>query len=512
MANFISDNASNLNSNLQQLYKKSRSNTFTVNDDHGNNIHFLSETKFDKIKVNQEEDELLIPSNIEKKLTFVDLNLKKLPSFSKQLSFNEFENSIIYLARYNFIQMYTSLSNNKCPTIFFDQLKIIVESYKTEFTLTNLFGYTVYFISGFNSSNEQFKINRRYSDFMEFNRRLQLSFPGLIIPPIPPKQYLGNMEEGFVRLRMKYLQQFFIRLCESPHLLNNKLTILFLDENVQDFTEIPFEVFSRKPEEILAFYKDYFFFLKDRELDKQKVFSVNEFYGFLENVRKSIKSYRLLTTESRNIQSDFKRETENFYESFYDFDNDILGEIFQLDKTTKIPFNEDILESKMSEVVHDTKFDNCFNSLYYWVQQEKIDTIAMLDALQCIFTYKQNFETLLNQLKIENEKLYTMNNPGIINSFFFSKDLNLIESQIYKIQKLTEEITIIKELIEWMYKIAYYFEIPLFKENRLKFYEIFTKTVSEIENGSKAKTETINNLIHNHCNKILKAFDSKSKK
>jgi len=43
-------------------------------------------------------------------------------------------------------------------------------------------------------------------------------YPGLYIPPIPPKQTTGNKEDIFVEERSYFLDQFLKKLCDTPYL------------------------------------------------------------------------------------------------------------------------------------------------------------------------------------------------------------------------------------------------------------------------------------------------------
>jgi hypothetical protein len=48
--------------------------------------------------------------------------------------------------------------------------------------------YTVYGVL----NKERFEIYRRYSDFVVLRESLCEIFPGLYVPPIPPKKSIGN--------------------------------------------------------------------------------------------------------------------------------------------------------------------------------------------------------------------------------------------------------------------------------------------------------------------------------
>jgi hypothetical protein len=60
--------------------------------------------------------------------------------------------------------------------------------------------HNVYRIKGYDSLGEV-DISRRYKEFHIFRDELFSRYPGLFIPPIPPKQATGNKEDNFVQER-----------------------------------------------------------------------------------------------------------------------------------------------------------------------------------------------------------------------------------------------------------------------------------------------------------------------
>jgi len=280
-------------------YIKLRSNSeYHINEDKLGNPkpYFMSQTNLYKVEEDDDINEAVDDNS------FIDTNKRKLAApFKVSIDLYD-QKSIIYSANYNFIQMYTSLSNNKAPKLFYNNLKIFVSSYTTEYTLSNPFGYTVYLITGTNIENKDFKVHRRYTEFTFLHEILQESYPGLFIPPIPPKQFLGNQEEGFIKLRKKFIQQFFHRICETPHLANDKFTAMFLDEKITNFSDIPFEIYLAKPKDKLNFYQSYFKFLEEKEMNQKVVHYVNDFSKLLLKVKPYLMNYVDVATESQNSE------------------------------------------------------------------------------------------------------------------------------------------------------------------------------------------------------------------
>lgn len=75
--------------------------------------------------------------------------------------------------------------------------------------------FTVYNIEGHDSLGA-IQVCRRYSEFFTFHEKLAQRYPGMTIPPVPPKKTSGKMEEFFIAERRHFLTVYLTKLCESP--------------------------------------------------------------------------------------------------------------------------------------------------------------------------------------------------------------------------------------------------------------------------------------------------------
>lgn len=64
-------------------------------------------------------------------------------------------------------------------------------------------------------------VQRRFSDFEWLHERLRLVFHGTILPPLPPKRWVNNVDADFVRERMEWLARYMARLSQHPRLLSS---------------------------------------------------------------------------------------------------------------------------------------------------------------------------------------------------------------------------------------------------------------------------------------------------
>ena len=97
----------------------------------------------------------------------------------------------------------------------------------------NVQGRIAYMVKGVDNDGE-FEVRRRYNDFHHLHTRLTERWPGIIIPPIPPKnpfQDMRFMTHGmnveFCDERRNHLERFLRKLCKIDFLLNSEEVKIF---------------------------------------------------------------------------------------------------------------------------------------------------------------------------------------------------------------------------------------------------------------------------------------------
>lgn len=78
-------------------------------------------------------------------------------------------------------------------------------------------------------------VARRYSDFVWLHQRLCYVFPGVIIPPVPAKKLVGNMEESFIEERRSGLEEYINRVVHHPRLVKALEVQVFLGSSARGF-------------------------------------------------------------------------------------------------------------------------------------------------------------------------------------------------------------------------------------------------------------------------------------
>lgn len=94
--------------------------------------------------------------------------------------------------------------------------------------------YTSYTVSTSQSSDSATLVQRRYRDFVTLRSSLRDLHPGLILPPLPPKITIGNLNDDVVVARQRALERFLRRLVHHHQLCKDRVIGMFLTE--QEFT------------------------------------------------------------------------------------------------------------------------------------------------------------------------------------------------------------------------------------------------------------------------------------
>jgi len=85
-------------------------------------------------------------------------------------------------------------------------------------------------------------------------------------------------------------------------------------------------------------------------------------------------------------------------------------------------------------------------------------------------------------------------------------DLNAIHNQTMLVNNLQKELKALTNLIDLIYKILYYVEIPNFKNDRLNFYHKFLHNFSLNEKNMDDKYSIIFNYLKDHCNHTIEMY------
>ncbi|GAB5370278.1 hypothetical protein AAMO2058_001478800 [Amorphochlora amoebiformis] len=123
--------------------------------------------------------------------------------------------------------------------------------------------YTTYAVTVQPNLEDVKFVRRRYSDFVWLRKWLTEGFPGIFIPPLPPKSIFNKMRADFIEERRQGLQEFMKRLISRQQFLIHSLPFqLFISKHSNTFEktkrEVEKTIIGQSPLEIATMYQTLF--------------------------------------------------------------------------------------------------------------------------------------------------------------------------------------------------------------------------------------------------------------
>ena len=452
------------------------------------------------------EDELEIFSEDE---NFLETNNKNRRNY--------FDDSIIFQDIYSVKQTYKNLLKQvKGERIFLtknikNKLLFNLTINIGDFIVSEglFFNYVNYELEGvFKKKN--FTLYRRYSEFAVYRKLLRTNWPGVFIPFLPPKKTYGNLDDTFILMRRKFLQYFCNKICSSPHLASSYETKIFLEPKNENFLELPIEIYQKSIEDISTIYNEFFGFLNEKEMGKQEKMYVENFFMTLSKSKKNIDIALILATEAKNIQMQAQRNLVNFYEYNYNVE-DSLYNMFNYDQEKKEKLCENTIEINNTENIAQIKHENFFTTCFDFLTSVSDCIQGMIECISSLYELNEKFMDKFKELKEKNEKLKAFLNRNFISKFFFPTNLNQVQQLINDIEQLKNELNIYKDLVNLVYKIIYFIEIPTFKKDQYRYYINFLNSINAEESHVQRKNKIIYNLFRAKCDQIMRVIYEESK-
>ena len=489
------------------------------NNNQQENQSLINELKEENAATDEEEEnegdmEINIPNELE--IFSDDENLLESGNKNKR---NYFDESIIFQDNYSFKQTYVNL---------FKQIKgekTIVLSRKMKKKLTfNLeinvgdfivsegliFNYVNYEIEG-KINKKNFGLYRRYSEFAVYRKLLRNNWPGVFIPFLPPKKTYGNLDDTFIIMRRKFLQYFCNKICSAPHLASSFETKIFLEPKNENFLELPIEIYQRSIEDIHNTYIEYFGFLNEKQLTEKEKRNVQNFFIILTKTKKTFDDTLILATEAKNTQMKAQRNLVNFYEYNYNVEDSFYN-MFNYDQEKKEKLCENTIEINTTENIFQIKHENFFTTCFDFITSVSDSIQAMIECISSLYELNESFLSKFKELKEKNEKLRAFVNRNFITKFLFPINLDQIQQLINEIEQLKIELNIYKKLVDLVYKIIYFIEIPTFKKDQYDYYINFLNKINAEESHVQRKNKIIFNLFRTKCDKIMRVIYDESNK
>ena len=429
---------------------------------------------------------------------------------------NYFDESIIFEDIYSFKQTYKNLlkeikgdkiilpKNLKNKLIF--NLEINIGDFIVSEGL--FFNYVNYELEG-KIKKKNFTLYRRYSEFAVYRKLLRTNWPGVFIPFLPPKKTYGNLDDTFILIRRKFLQHFCNKICSSPHLASSFETKIFLEPKNENFLELPIEIYQKSIEDINNIYTEFFGFLFEKQMTEKEKINVQNFFVMLSNSKKLLDNALILATEAKNTQMKAQRNLVNFYEYNYNVE-DSLYNMFNYEQEKKEKLFENTIEINNTENISQIKHENFFTTCFDFLASVSDSIQGMIECISSLYELNEKFLAKFKELKEKNEKLKAFVNRNFISKFFFPTNLNQVQQLMNDIEQLKLDLNTYKTLVNLVYKIIYFIEIPTFKKDQYEYYLNFLNKINEEESNVQRKNKIIYNLFRAKCDKIMKVIYEES--
>ena len=487
--------------------KERQDNQSSINEinEEKNNSSSSSNDESDKkqqseLEIFSDDDNIFMEKNYLKKKNYFD------------------DDSIIFKDTYSFKKTYINIlkqirgekfflpKNIKNKLLF--NLEINIGDYIVSEGL--IFNYVNYELEG-KRKKKIFTLYRRYSEFAVYRKLLRCNWPGVFIPFLPPKKSYDNLDDTFILMRKKFLQYFCYKICNSPHLASSFETKIFLEPKNENFLELPIEIYMKNIEDINNTYNEFFGFLKEKDLSENEIFSVQNFFVMLLKSKKNLESAVSLVAEAKNTQMIAQKNLVNFYEYNYNVE-DSLYNMFGYDQEKKEKLCEKTIEINTTENISQIKHENFFTTCFDFITSISDSVQGMIECISSLYELKDKFMSKFKELKEKNENLKSFVNRSFITKFFFPTNLNQVQQLINDIEDLKVELNTYRTLVDLVYKIIYFIEIPTFKKDQYEYYINFLNKINEEESHVQRKNKIIYNLFKEKCDKIMRIIYEESGK
>lgn len=352
-----------------------------------------------------------------------------------------------------------------------------VEIYVTNPTLKEdtFSKHITYCIQGHDLSGN-FQVFRRYSDFLTVRNQLSQKWPGCYIPPVPPKQFIGNLSSKFIEARRHQLE-YFVQNTSSISFLYTSPEFQQFIRSKLDYEKAPFRLSYK---EISQTYQTLFMDFTRSQILPENIKKLEDYDEFFKS------SYNILLNFKRSVKSVglqfhiFQGQYCELNTKLQDMENGYIRELRDDNSVVFVPIDQKSL-------------DNPFLELYNWAKQEALDIKSIIDTL--------GFKLEIDALKAKIEKKMHKGNKSLRKIQQGKTSLSAIFSSTTKTEQLATAEVQIKDLedeisdLEVIRKILIVrlceHELPIFKSTKIKNYESMMNKYAELTvSGFKSITDT----------------------
>ena len=311
-------------------------------------------------------------------------------------------------------------------------------------------------------------LKRRYSDFYALHEKLLERWPGIFVPNIPPKVVVGNLDADIIAYRIRLLNRFCLDLSNIKYLYESEEVKLF-QSNSNDVAKAIEKLPKLTYSQILENYKKAFTDFTesyDALIGKSKIL---EFLSFLKKNLINLKTFHETITKTVEKR---EGEIEKYIELIKNFkeyeSNNILSYAHQEEKLIFANSNNTVLNEKIEKIKE--LLLNPYIILEIWIEEEELDTDAMICVINSLIKLQENLEKLRQRssaIDIEQKKA-EVGQTSFLKSIFKKKDE--IINQLNKEKETVEDN--IKNLSEIIRYSTFSLENQMnkFKEDKIANY------------------------------------------
>ena len=335
---------------------------------------------------------------------------------------------------------------------------------------------------------------RRYSDFYALNKKFYQRWPGILLPNIPPKVYILNLRDNVINLRIKLINKFLLHISKTDYLLNSDEMKCFLD-NINNIPKSLDYLPKLSYEDILKKYKSIFINYNDNFDMQSYIENQDNFFKNLLNIFNKLKVFK-------NLIEDLKENNKLVFDNsllilnlFQNFEKETLIECLNKDESKLIFFNKS--NQEISNNINDIeKYGvNPFDKLLLNINEDYINTEALVNAFQSLNNLKTTHAQLIKNLSNINQELSSLEAgkttlKSLLRFKNRSENINILNNEKEKTEK---DINYIAQII----KICIFVMNETIKNFKVSNLNKYYQELDDLVNDSQKNIEIFDKLWDN---------------
>ena len=395
---------------------------------------------------------------------------------------------------------------------------------------SELNGKTLYHIKG-DCIPKNSEVIRRYRDFDSLYKKLLHNWPGIFLPPIPPKIYFSSStDKKVIDERTYQLESFLQNSAEMDCISECEEFTLFLNHQISDSDLFQTEMKKVAPydlkkisENYTKYFSKYKTMKKNKDLDEDRL---DIYMGYVNDFIDKLKEYRKQVVVFGDIdKKKIYRETR-VITHFTEFEKLGMNHFINNDQSL-LYFHNNQYSLEDNKAKYDKLVNHPYLLLSNWIRLKELELNSIKDKLNEYMDWTAKKVSYNIKLKDMQQKSNDVNNGkvGFFEKIFVKGDIQKLKAKYEnELKTLTDEtnyinniVVLIKEYIavefyKYFEKLTqgFYYMVKTFasiqKENSILAMDIWLK----VKNG-KEDDEKLNDK--NDIEKIeIKADDENNEK